>query len=314
MKNEELVSVIIPTYRRSTTLKRAIDSVLHQTYKNIEIIVVDDNAENPEIRDNNRRFIEAYHSDIIFVGNPSNLGGGLSRNEGIKIARGKYIAFLDDDDEYYPTKIAAQYTYFKEQKNSNLAMVYCYADMIAVDGTQYMHKKDLEGCYLLENVKSCIAATSWWFCDKEKLLAVGGFEDISSRQDASLIMKFFIYGYEVARVPEVLLKYYWHSSSMGITKNNRKTVLAEKQYRDIFIRESNRIADQKLIHSVLYVFSFRVAMQYILIGDRKNAFSEYRKMKEYNKSVTVKSARTLLGIIFNKTYRFISKQRNHQVR
>lgn len=313
MKNSELISVVIPTYNRSATLKRAIDSVLNQTYGNIEIIVVDDNAQLPEFREHNRKLIQSYEREIVFLENTANLGGGLSRNEGIKAARGRYIAFLDDDDEYLPDKIEAQYNYFIAQNNPNLAMVYCYAEMIRVDGSSYLFKKDLEGCYLLENVRECIAATSWWFCSKQKLEAVGAFEDIGSRQDASLIMKFFVHGFDVARVPEVLLKYYWHDSAHGISKNNLKSVSAEKQYRDIFIRESKILTEEKVINEVLYIFNFRIAMQYILIGDRKNAYSEYINMKKLDKTITIKSARTLFGVIFNKTYRFISRQRNHQV-
>ena len=62
----ELISVIIPTYKRSETLERAIKSVMAQTYKNIEIIVVDDNAEYPEYRIRNKKMIEKY-KDIIFI-------------------------------------------------------------------------------------------------------------------------------------------------------------------------------------------------------------------------------------------------------
>lgn len=310
MKNDELVSVVIPTYNRSDTLKRAIDSVLSQTYKNIELIVVDDNAEKPEIRESNKKLIESYSQKIVLIENLSNLGGGLSRNEGINAARGKYVAFLDDDDEFYPEKIEQQYRYFISQKNDNLAMVYCYADMINIDGSKYTFKKDLEGCFLLENIKECIAATSWWFCSKEKLIEVGKFENISSRQDASLLMKFFLYGFDVARVPKVLLKYYWHDGTNGISKNNKKSVFAEKKYRDIFITNSGVLTNPKLINEALYIFSFRIAMQYILIGDRKNAFLEYKSMKKISKKITIKSFRTIMGVIFNKAYCFISMKKN----
>ena len=114
--NEELISVIIPTYKRIDTLERALDSVFNQTYTNIELIVVDDNAKFPETREKVEKIIEKYNGKIKLIKNKDNLGGGLSRNEGIKVASGKYIAFLDDDDEYYPEKLEKQYSLLKEKE------------------------------------------------------------------------------------------------------------------------------------------------------------------------------------------------------
>ena len=129
MKKEELVSSIIPTYKRTDTLKRAIDSVLNQTYSNIEIIVVDDNVNFPEVRKKVVEIIESYNkNNISLVKNIRNLGGGLSRNEGIKIAKGEYIGFLDDDDEFFNTKIEKQYNLIKEKEKEGrkVGLIYCY--------------------------------------------------------------------------------------------------------------------------------------------------------------------------------------------
>ena len=85
----DLVSVIITTYKRSNLIERAILSVLNQTYKNIEIIVVDDNANFPEERKKTETIVKKY-SSIIYIANPKNLGGALSRNEGIYRAKRKF--------------------------------------------------------------------------------------------------------------------------------------------------------------------------------------------------------------------------------
>lgn len=185
-KNGPLVSVVIPTYKRNDTLLRAIDSVYSQTYKNLEVIVVDDNAEFPEIREANEKNLIKY-PNVVLIKNEKNLGGGLSRNAGIKVASGEYIAFLDDDDEYLPEKIEKQLDLMIEKKSDNIAVIYCYAEMINVDGSVYTYINDNEGVALLENIEHCLAPTSFWLCDKEKLLSVGAFENISSRQDASLL-------------------------------------------------------------------------------------------------------------------------------
>ena len=311
MKDNELVSIIIPTYNRTDTLKRAIDSVLCQTYDNIEIIVVDDNAEHLEIREKNKKLIESYNGKIKFIENQKNLGGGLSRNEGIKVSKGKFVAFLDDDDEYFPTKIEEQYCLYKQLNNDNVAMIYCYAEMVNIDNTTYISNKKIEGNALIEHVNDCIAATSWWFCPKEKLLSVGCFEDISSRQDASLLLKLLLKGYEVYCVPKILLKYYWHDSNSGISSTSLKSVKAEKNYKQIFINNSNEKLNKKTEKIILHIFSFRIAMLYVLLHKRKDAFIELKHMVKL-RPLDIKNLRILFGIVLNNLYCYISKKRNYK--
>ncbi|MCI8412249.1 MAG: glycosyltransferase family 2 protein [Clostridia bacterium] len=303
----ELISVIIPTYKRSETLERAIKSIEDQTYPNIEIIVVDDNADFPEYREKNRQIVKK-HEKVIFVENKNNLGGGLARNEGIKIAKGKFVAFLDDDDEYLPEKIEKQYNLYKKLKNDNIAMIYCYAKMINVDKSTYTRKVDFEGIPIIENVNNCIAATSWWFCPKEKLEAVGGFEDISSRQDASLLLKFLLNGYEIYRVPEILLNYYWHDGTNGISKVDWKAIEAEKKYRKIFMDNAGDLREEEK-REIIYIFSSRLANMYIRLGDRKKAFEELLNMLKVHK-ISIKNIKIILGIVFNKLYVKIAIYKN----
>jgi len=96
-----LVSVIIPTYNRPGMLKEAILSVLSQTYQNFEIIVVNDAGE--DVKD----VVNSLNSEgnIVYLQHTENKGLPAARNTGIKVAKGKYIAYLDDDDIYYPNHI-----------------------------------------------------------------------------------------------------------------------------------------------------------------------------------------------------------------
>mgnify|MGYP000924639111 FL=1 len=123
------VSVIIPTYRRPDTLSRAVESVIHQTYKNIEIIVVDDNVPGDEYRIKTEQTMLRYkeYSNIIYVKHPENRNGAVARNTGIKMASGDYIAFLDDDDEFLPDKITNQVSRMEELDESWGA---CYTNYI----------------------------------------------------------------------------------------------------------------------------------------------------------------------------------------
>jgi len=106
-----LVSVIIPTYNRFTYLINAIKSVKNQTYKNIEIIVVNDCSTQLEYYNykfNGCRVLHLPKNSREIYG--FNSPGGYARNQGVKIANGKYIAFLDDDDVFLPHKIETQVT------------------------------------------------------------------------------------------------------------------------------------------------------------------------------------------------------------
>lgn len=98
------VSVIIPTYNCAQHITEAVDSVLNQTYKGIQIIVVDDGS-----TDNTKQVLAPYiEKRLISYLHQENSGPGAARNTGIRAANGEYIAFLDTDDLWYPEKIERQ--------------------------------------------------------------------------------------------------------------------------------------------------------------------------------------------------------------
>lgn len=107
MKHEKVpkVSVIIPTFGRPGLLKRAIKSVLEQTFQDFEIIVVDDN--NPgEIKTQTHEIIQDFNDERLrYVPHEINKGNAVARNTGINLAKGEYVAFLDDDDIFLPQKL-----------------------------------------------------------------------------------------------------------------------------------------------------------------------------------------------------------------
>lgn len=100
-KNDVLISVIIPTYKRNNYICKAIDSVLNQN-GDFEIIVVDDNEPESDYRKNNEKKLAKYLAleNFKYLKHPKNLNGAAARNTGIKYSKGKYITFLDDDDEF----------------------------------------------------------------------------------------------------------------------------------------------------------------------------------------------------------------------
>ena len=113
-----MISVIIPSYNRYNNLLNAIDSVKQQTYKNYEIIVVDDGSNDPRYKQkiDNVKFINLPKSSKQILGYGC---GAIPRNEGMKIAAGEYIAFLDDDDVWMPNKLEIQ---IEEMQKHNINM------------------------------------------------------------------------------------------------------------------------------------------------------------------------------------------------
>jgi glycosyltransferase involved in cell wall biosynthesis len=112
-----LVSVIIPNYNYSKHVGKAIDSVLNQTYQNVEVIVVDDGS-----TDNSLAVLASY-GDRISVMQQTNEGVSKARNRGVSKAQGKFVAFLDADDIWLPTKIDKQIERFKRE--TDLGLVHC---------------------------------------------------------------------------------------------------------------------------------------------------------------------------------------------
>ncbi|MGN0395594.1 MAG: glycosyltransferase family 2 protein [Coprococcus sp.] len=118
-----LVSCIITTYKREVSiLRRAIDSVLNQTYMDIELIVVNDCPEERKLCEEILQLIQSYSQDITYIVQPRNMGACKARNTGIEAAKGEFIALLDDDDEWLPNKIEEQINLFTDE---NVGLVYC---------------------------------------------------------------------------------------------------------------------------------------------------------------------------------------------
>ncbi|MBQ7745857.1 MAG: glycosyltransferase family 2 protein, partial [Spirochaetia bacterium] len=127
MDNKPEVSVVITTYKRPEKLGRAIKSVLDQSLKDWELIIVDDNSVDSPFRAETEAFMAGYLGDsrIRYIKHEKNSGAPAARNTGIKAAVGTYIALLDDDDEFESTKLEKQLALFKSSDLENLGVVYC---------------------------------------------------------------------------------------------------------------------------------------------------------------------------------------------
>lgn len=187
--NNELVSAIILTYNRLELLKRAIDSVLSQSYPNIEIIVVDNGS-----TDGTKDYLGKLEGiQCIFFSPTVGNGCNQARNHAISLSHGEWCAFLDDDDCWMPTKIERQLEVAREKKCD---FVYCgiRREMIDNSGNVFYSDEpasiDLQGDISRKSLYRQIAYTSTLMVRKSALSAVGGFDaEQQFWQEIGLIIK-----------------------------------------------------------------------------------------------------------------------------
>ena len=132
MNSEPKVSIIIPTYNQSQYLEEAMESVLNQTYQNIEIIIVDDGS-----TDNTSEVVKSFDNKIIYIPQ-KNKGASSARNAGIKKAQGQYVAFLDSDDMWIKNKLEKQIKFIQNNPEIGLLGTGCYQ---MVDINKMIYKK-----------------------------------------------------------------------------------------------------------------------------------------------------------------------------
>lgn len=268
-RNDILVSVVIPTYSRNDALSRAVDCILAQTHQNLDVIVVDDNPADSPYRLAAQAIMEKYKEDsrVRYIQNPQNLGGSGARNVGIEASKGEYIAFLDDDDVYYPDKIEKQLEVFLNTKYENLALVYCDVEHIGIqERVDCVVRKHYRGNCLYEAIyDDCIASTSMWLVKKELINAVGNFSIVPCKQDSTVILKLLKAGYQVDYVPEVLCKYYNAVSSERISMGPKKVEGELLFYQAC--TETYSLMTAKQVKNIEFSFSKRL---YILYSYRRD--------------------------------------------
>lgn len=229
--NQDLITVIMPCYNGEKYLHEAIDSVLGQSYQNVELIVVDDGS-----TDGSRDIIRSYGQKIKSL-EQQNRGPYPARNHGIREASGKYLAFLDADD-YWAYDCLSKLHSSLENHNADLA--YCGWQNVGEGGPgkhpyippDYV-KGDLIKCFL----KSCPWPIHAALMKREIVEAIGGFSDrYFSSMDYDFWLRTAAKTRNIVLVPEVLAFYRWHDSGQ-ISSGKWKQVVTSINVRKDFIRD-----------------------------------------------------------------------------
>ncbi|MFT3743910.1 MAG: glycosyltransferase family A protein [Pyrinomonadaceae bacterium] len=206
-----LVSVVIPNYNYAHYLRETIDSVLAQTYPDVEIVVVDDGS-----KDDSKEILAGYGGKIRTIFQ-QNQGVSAARNNGVAVSEGEFVAFLDADDAWLPTKIEKQVARFREDEE--LGLVHVGVDEIDAEGNSLVHRLEgVEGkvCTALLMLKreGVLGGGSGMMVRRSVFDETGGFDlGLSTSADWDLHYR-VSERYTVGFVPELLLKYRVHSSNM----------------------------------------------------------------------------------------------------
>ena len=232
-KENPKVSVIIPTYNRAHLVGRAIQSVLNQTYQDFEIIVVDDGS-----TDNTEEIVKSFNDERIrYIRHEKNKGAPAARNTGIKLAKGKYIGLLDDDDEWLPEKLEKQMSKF-QNSSEKVGVIY--------SGFFYVSEKSgkivseiiplLRGEVYANLLKGCILGSPTPLIKKRCFQKAGFFDEtLPSCQDWDMWIRLSKYC-DFDFVPDILAKHHVHGGQISVDLNAKivaREKLIEKYWVDL---------------------------------------------------------------------------------
>lgn len=247
------VSVIIPTYNRANEIEKAVRSVINQTLKEIEIIVVDDNPPETQARNETRAIISKIKKDdsrLIYIEHPRNMNGSVARNSGLKIAKGEVIAFLDDDDCYLPEKLEKQYELLISLGNDYGGIV---SNCNILRQGQSVRVLDVSGEEnALVKVLACVynmGSGSNLFVRKTVIDEIGGFDErLLRHQDYDFLARFF-QKYKMKKINEPLFQIEQRSTHLN-TPNLKKL----EDAKDIYINNYKDIIDKLPSVDMNYVY------------------------------------------------------------
>ena len=180
----DLVSVIIPYYKKRNFISETIESVLKQTYRNLEIIIIYDDDSDVDFT-----FIKEFQKKdkrITIIKNTNKLGAGVSRNIGISQSRGKYIAFLDADDTWHINKLYKQINYMIKHNYSATHTSYS----IINENKDVIGKRKARDFLKIEDLlKSCDIGTSTVVLKKSLLNKDIAFPSLVTKEDFVLWLR-----------------------------------------------------------------------------------------------------------------------------
>jgi|GEM_PF-2832972 glycosyltransferase involved in cell wall biosynthesis len=252
--NNKLVSVVVPAYNREQYLENTVKSVHSNTYRPIELIIIDDGSadETYAIANQLKDRLKSDDFEIKLMRQP-NQGAPSARNNGLENSTGKYLLFLDSDDEIPPAKLSSQITMLEETG----------ADVCVSDFTiNYLQGNTTESVYIdnsrpLRKVafhKSIGCSTAVMRAELAK--SITWCEELPNFQDMDYFLKVLLMSKKMVHLPESLYTYYRYSTGTISSNRSNKKVPYLKRIKSLFFDYNiNFNYSSNLRHRVLGVFS-----------------------------------------------------------
>lgn len=260
------ITVLLSVYNDEKYIGRAIDSILSQTFRDFELLIIDDSS-----TDKTRDIILAYKDTRIrLVKTKKKIGITKSLNKGLKIARGNYIARLDSDDISYPDRLKKQMSFL--ENNKDYAIVGSRTEVIDEDGDHIEYWNQEESAELIFytlSYRNCLTSSSVMF-NKKIVDSLGGYDESCDRAEDFELWYRISRKYRIYTIPEYLVKWRKREESHSL-----KNILeVDSRYRKIVIEKSK--INEKLL-------------DYLLDSYRKGSFLEKCKLigelRRFQKSI-----------------------------
>ena len=241
------ISIIIATYNRAGLLRQTVESILKQTFRDFELIVVDDGS-----TDNTEEVLKLYHDRLLYI-RQENRGPSAARNLGIQHARAAWISIQDSDDICIPDHLETLYSFV--QQRPNLAMVFAngaYLDDPKGKTIIPPHKSKRlanEGVELIDLFSVSIVRLQAALLSREALLAVGGLDEtLRISMDLDLAFRVFM-RFPIAYLDKIVFFYRRHEGNIG--RNQELRLLENLRVIDKLVQEfpqSTEILGRRLIN------------------------------------------------------------------
>ena len=275
-RNTKVVSVILPVYNGSKTIKRAVESILSQTFGDFEFLIINDGS-----KDDTPEILDSFDDNRIRILHQENRGLVFSLNRGIKNSQGKYIARMDADDIALPDRLQKQVDFMG--KNPSVGILGTAVRVVYDDGTKRIRRRPIDTASIKKNiVRICPFSHSSVMIRKEVFDTVGLYDSSKdgSKQllveDYDLWVRILVAGYEMANLSDVLMTYYKEPGSILRSRSFSKRVTQQILSRIDVIKKLNlgylaylNIPPVVLL-SILNHFGLRLDRVYNLLSPHKN--------------------------------------------